>query len=502
MTNLKFFLATLTIAFAAEANLAQLQLVREKPAAPGTVRTIRAEKRQLSTNASYQTDVLVATTILDHKNRLLEVAEYLPGGNPDTKLALTYDQNGNEIERTYYLHDEVSGRSILRYDARNRKIEELSLFRNGKVRSKLTYKYDGRGNQVGFELKPNGETVKRFAATLDRRGNELERVEYKDDGTREGRYVNRYDNAGNRVSEIHYYTKAGKISSSRETFVYDRNRQVIESSLYFDGVLESKKAYKRDARGNQLEKIETDSKQRIVVKESWSYEFDPEGNPARISVSEYNAKTPGKPLQRESEFRLIRGNVKTATFALWRAASEGDAARVAVLLSESADVNAHHPDGSTSLIKAARHDQREVVQKLLAAGARVDDKDVEGWTALMWSAEFGKLETVAILLQAGANPNARTETGGVAIMPATINSHLAVLKLLLGKGADVNARTTQGATTLMLAASKGNVDVLQLLIDSGADVNARTNDGETALSIAIAEENKDAAELLRKAGAK
>lgn len=501
MTTLRFLLATLTIAFAAGANFAQ-QLVRERPAAPGTVRTIRTEKRQLPAVTSPNSEVMVTTTILDYKDRLLEVAEYLPGGNPDTKLALTYDQNGNELERTYYLHDEVSGRSIMRYDGRKRKIEELSLFRDGKVRSKLTYKYDRRGNQIGFELKPNGETVKRFESTLDRRGNELERVEYNDDGTREGRYVYRYDNAGNRVSETHYYTKDGKTSSSRETFAYDRNRQVIESSLYFDGVLESRKTYKRDARGNQIEKVETDSKQRVVAKESWSYEFDPEGTPARIKVSELNAKTPGKPLQRTFEYRLIRGNVKTATFALWRAASEGDAARVSVLLSQSADVNAHHPDGSTPLIKAARHDHREIVQKLLAAGARVDDKDVEGWTALMWSAEFGKLETVGILLKAGANPNARTETGGVAIMPATINGHLDVLKLLLGKGADVNARTTEGATTLMLAASKGNVDVLQFLIDSGADVNARTNDGETALSIAVAEENKDAAELLRKAGAK
>ena len=499
---IRILLATLTIAIAAGANLAQQRLVREKPAAPGTVRTIRTEKRQLAAVTSQQAGVMVTTTILDDKDRLLEVAEYLPGGNPDTKLALTYDQNGHELERAYYIHDELTGRSTTRYDRRNRKIEELSLYSDGKLRSKLLYKYDRRGKRTGFDLKPDGASVKRFVSTLDLRGNELERIEYDDDGTQERRYVYRYDRAGNRVSEIHHYTKDGKVRSSRETYVYDRNRQVIEHSLYFDGVLESRKTYKRDARGNQTEKIETDSKQRIVEKQSWSYEFDSEGNPARITVSEWTAKAPDVPFQPAFEYRLIRGSVKPATFALWRAASDGETARVAGLLRQGADVNAHHPDGSTSLIKAARHDHREVVQKLLAAGAKVDDQDAEGWSALMWSAEFGKLETVAILLQAGANPNAKNETGGVAIMPATINGHLAVLKLLLGKGADVNAKTTEGATTLMLAASKGNVEVLQFLLDSGADVNAKTKDGETALSIAIAEENNDAAELLRKAGAK
>ena len=502
MSSVKFLLATFSIALAFGAGFAQQKPIRERPARPGMVRTVRTEKRQLRAVTYHQAGLMVTTAILDDKGRLLEGADYLPGGNPDTKSTSTYDKNDNAIEHASYIHDDLSSRSTTRYDSRKRKVEQLSFDGNGKQRSKFVFQYDNRGRQIAFEVQPDGKRVRSSVATLDRRGNELERVEYNSNGTRESRYVFRYDNRGNLLSETHYYTSNGKSSSSRSTYVYDRNGYVLEYSLYFDEVLEKQTTFKRDARGNPIEIVETDGKRQVVEKQTWSYEFNSDGDVTRAILSEWTAKAPDVQLQPTFEYRRIYGSVNTATFALWRAARESDAARIAALVKQGAQVNAHHPDGGTALIKAAARSNLDVVQTLLAARAEVNDRDAEGWTALMWAAEYGKLEIVDVLLKAGANPNARNEAGVAVIMPATLNGHVEVLKLLLEKGADVNAHAFDGATALMFAAEEGNVAVLKLLLDSGANVNAKSNDGQTALSIAVAANKNEAAELLRKAGAK
>ena len=499
MSTRQFLVAVLAIMFGADTGFAQP--AREQGATPGTVQTVRVERRQLLAVTYYQAGVMVSTKIADDHGRPLESAEYLPGGNPDTKITSTYDQFGNEVGHAYYIHDDLLYRSIARFDSRNRKVELQSFNANGTRRDRFIYQYDRRGRQTALEEQSGGAMIRRSVTTFDRRGKELERVEYNSSGTYEGRYVNRYDNSGNLVSKIHYYTVDGKPRSSRSTYRHDRNGEVLQETLYLDGVLNETKTYKRDARGNPLEVIETDGQHRVVEKRAWSYEFDPQGNPVRAILSEWTAKAPDVKLQPTFEIRRIYGSVTTATFALWSAARDGDAARVAALLKQDADVNAHHPDGGTPLIKAATHGHREVVEALLAAGAKVDDKDAEGWTALMWSGEFGKLETVEVLLKAGADPNARNALGGVALMPAALNGQIEVLKLLLAKGANINAATDLGVTTLMLAASKENSAVLKFLIDNGADVHAKTKGGETALSIAVAEDKKEAVELLRKAGA-
>lgn len=236
MTAVKLLVAIISIVFAPVASFAQ----REKPAPPGMVRTVRAEKRQLRAVTSYQYGVMVSTAIIDDKGRVLEIAEYLPGGSPDIRSTSTFDEKGNEIESAFYTHDDLSSRSFTRYDSRNRKIEFLSLFGDGKQRNKSVYKYDKLGRRIAFEVNSAGEFVRRAVATLDRRGNERDRVEYNDKGTRADRYVFRFDKAGNKLSETHYYEKEGKAKSSRTTYVYDRDGHVIEYSLYFDGVLNSR----------------------------------------------------------------------------------------------------------------------------------------------------------------------------------------------------------------------------------------------------------------------
>lgn len=489
-------LATGAIMLASVPTLAQKKSDRESAGINTPVRTLRIEDRQLHAVTYRQWGVMVYTRIYDDKGRVLEDAEYLPGGNPDLKSTSAYDERGNEIEHRYYIHDELNHRSTTSYDARNRKIEQLSFDANGKQTSKFIFKYDKRGKQVWLKVQPDGKRQRRGWAIFDDHGNELQRTEYDERGAVDHRYIYTYDAAGNKTSEVDYYQNYGRTHTSKNTYVYNGNGALIEEAYYPDGALKSKKKYKLDLRGNKTEAVETDGKGLVKERRTWSYEFDQEGNWTRAVISEWTDKAPNEPLQPTYEYRRIFGRVDDATITLWRAAHQGDVASVTELLRQGADVNASHPDGGTALIKAAARGHREVLQSLLTAGAKVDGKDAEGWTALMWSAERGRIELVNLLLAAGADPSARNEIGGVAIMPAALNGHIEVLKLLLEKGAEVNAAAGDGSTALMVSAQKGQTEAVAFLLARGADPNLRTKDGLTTLFFAAAGSNTDTVKTL------
>ena len=496
----QILLATFAIMFACTCCFGQQRSSRESAGIKSPVRTVRIEGRQLLATTYHQSGVMVYTIIYDDKGRVLENAEYLPGGNPDTKYTSVYDERGREIEHANYVHDELLYRSITRYDARNRKLEQISFDGNGKQSSKFVFQYDKRGRRLAFEVEPDSTKRKRSVALLDRRGNELERTEYSQTGEAEGRYVYTYDAARNKTSEMHYYQLNGR-RTSKHTYVFDNNGNLIEEALYFDGALDTKKTYARDEHGNQIEAIETDGKGQPKRKRTWSYEFDGEGNWTRAVISEWTNQAPEVALQPTYEYRRTFSSVNDATIALWRAAQQGNTEQLRELLRRGADVTARHPDGGPALIKAAARGHSAMVQELLTAGAQVDSKDSEGWTALAWAAEFGRIETVKVLLSAGADPNSRNEAGGVPIMPAAQNGFIEVVNVLLEKGAEVNAAAGDGSTALMVTAREGQSEAVKLLLTKGADPNLKTTGGLTALFFAATGSNTESVNALLENGA-
>jgi len=459
---------------------------RESAGINGPVRTVRIEGRQLHAVTYHQWGVMVYTLIYDDKGRLLDDAEYLPGGNPDIKSTSAYDERGNEIEHAYYVHDELNHRSTTRYDSRNRKLEELTFDEKGQRTSKFIFQYEKGGKQICLKVQPDGKRQRRGWAIFDDRSNPLKRIEFDERGAVEHRYVYTYDAVGNKTSDMDYYQMDGRTHTVKNTYVYNGSGDLIEEGYCPDGALHTKKTYKLDLRSNKTEAVETDGKGLVKERRTWAYDFDQDGNWTRAVISEWTDKAPKEPLQPTYEYRRIFGRVNDATIAMWSAAREGDVGRVQELLRQGADVNAKHPDGGTPLIKAADRGHREVLQALLAAGAQVDGKDAEGWTALMWSAERGRIELVNLLIASGADPKARNKEGGVPIMPAALNGHVEVLKVLLEKGAEVNAAASDGSTALMVAARQGQTEVLKFLLARAADPNLKTKDGLTALFFAAA----------------
>ncbi|MGP3920902.1 ankyrin repeat domain-containing protein [Nonomuraea sp. 10N515B] len=117
-------------------------------------------------------------------------------------------------------------------------------------------------------------------------------------------------------------------------------------------------------------------------------------------------------------------------------------------------------DGSTALYRAAVQGDADLVRMLLAAGADPDREsggDTEG-LPLCAAACWGHIEVVAALLDAGADPD-RREDEGVADMTAlhwaASNEHLAVVNALLERGAGPDARNAAGRTALSHAAEQG-----------------------------------------------
>lgn len=142
------------------------------------------------------------------------------------------------------------------------------------------------------------------------------------------------------------------------------------------------------------------------------------------------------------------------------------------------------------LRRAAFEGQADTMKLVLNKGADVNTKMADNWTALMWAANRGHLDVVKLLLDNRADINAKTENGSTALTLAALYGHTEVVKLLLGRGADINVKTRSGATALILAAAEGHEAVVRLLLDKGADVKAKTIHSDTALTLAKGEEIK------------
>lgn len=80
------------------------------------------------------------------------------------------------------------------------------------------------------------------------------------------------------------------------------------------------------------------------------------------------------------------------------AAAEGDSIKVARLISEGADIEAHEQDDWTPLTVAAREGHLDVVKILIKNGVKVNAKEGGGHTALFWAAKYKHQDIVNLLI--------------------------------------------------------------------------------------------------------
>ncbi|MCG9731503.1 ankyrin repeat domain-containing protein [Shewanella sp. Isolate13] len=141
--------------------------------------------------------------------------------------------------------------------------------------------------------------------------------------------------------------------------------------------------------------------------------------------------------------------------------------------------------GFTALIQAILDKDAALVAKMIANGADVNQGDWYKNTPLNHAVKSSTEEVVTLLLEAGANPNQTGSYGTRPLMIASFNGLLPILEQLLAKGAEVNHQGDEGETALTMAAGNSTKDVVALLLQAGANVNAITDDGNTALIHAV-----------------
>ena len=216
--------------------------------------------------------------------------------------------------------------------------------------------------------------------------------------------------------------------------------------------------------------------------------------PSALVKSEPASTLPGAPLPQA-----------VLDVELHRAAQEGDAQRVEILLKRGARADAEAPDGTTALFGCARDlAGTRAATLLLGAGADPDHAAKDGTTPLLAAAKGSNGPLVTLLLgrsrrmvKGDVSLTAMLEILSMSDRPQVASE----LKALLDAGANPEVRDTSGVTPLMRAARKGNLEAMDVLLGAGASANAVDNLGQTPLMSACAEGQDAAVERLLKAGA-
>jgi hypothetical protein len=201
--------------------------------------------------------------------------------------------------------------------------------------------------------------------------------------------------------------------------------------------------------------------------------------------------------------RFVTGQAESEPAPLWKAARDGDVARIQQLLDAKAPVDEQlGTEKATPLMYAAGFGRLDAVKMLIKAGARLDLRDSWGQAALWSAVRLDRFDCVTELLAAGADSNVRTNYGQTPLIVAAELESTRCLVALLEKHPDLNAVDNVGFSALMRAAWVGRFENVKALLKAGADIDLENSDGETALVKAGQRGNEGMVIYLTQAGAK
>jgi rhodanese-related sulfurtransferase len=117
------------------------------------------------------------------------------------------------------------------------------------------------------------------------------------------------------------------------------------------------------------------------------------------------------------------------------------------------DIEAVRENGFTPLMRAAKQGRADIVAMLLDLGAQRNSKNVDGNNALWFACVADQPEVVDMLIAAGVDLDNRNDNGATPMMYAASSGKAAVLARLLAQGADLSIETLDGFSALDMAAT-------------------------------------------------
>lgn len=119
--------------------------------------------------------------------------------------------------------------------------------------------------------------------------------------------------------------------------------------------------------------------------------------------------------------------------------------------------------GGSALNRAAEEGHAEAVRLLLRHGANVNDRDQSGQTPLLKASLNGHLPCVMALLEGGADPNVQTKSGFTGLMHASYKGYSEIVRLSLEHGASPRLRDQNGNSAKEYAVGGGASHIIPLL---------------------------------------
>jgi YD repeat-containing protein len=223
----------------------------------------------------------------DEQERLLEESRYNPDGSLDRKTVCKYA--GDPVEQMSCSCDSVVGFiTVYAYDEKGREIEHKHYTYEGdraNLYQRIIYVYDDEGNLV--ESTHEDAEIAKTTLKYDRSGNILEKTYVNSyDGSFNERNVYRYSEQGKLV-ETESYDYTGNLLQ-REIYSYNAKGEMIESNAYkSDDSLLYCKHYTCNENGKVID-IKFHQLKKIIYSTRQTFQYDEQGNLIEDTYSHSN----------------------------------------------------------------------------------------------------------------------------------------------------------------------------------------------------------------------
>lgn len=213
-------------------------------------------------------------------------------GNPDYRIIVSYDQNGNQIYKAFDRNADGNAEDIriFTFNNSNQKIRsEFDYDADGNIDNEYTFTYDAAGNLTREERDTDMDQIPNYIATFtyDAAGNLIKEQRDSDaDGTIDYQLSLAYDSYGNLIQEARDNDFNGVMDYFKK-LSYDAQGNLIFEATDFqgDGIYDRINSFQYNADGNPIRE-ERDNNGDEIIDEVTLYTYDNNGYVSRVEVDE------------------------------------------------------------------------------------------------------------------------------------------------------------------------------------------------------------------------